>query len=97
VNLRLAAIGTREAIRLRHFEGDADDPDPARIARRPIYFEKRGFLDASVFDRNRLRPGMIIRGPAVVEESTSVTLIPVDRTATVAADQGLFVNLRGAP
>lgn len=97
VNLRLAAIGTREAIRLRHFEGEADDPDPARIARRPVYFEKRGFLDASVFDRNLLRPGMIIRGPAVVEEPTSVMLIPVDRTATVAADQGLFVNLQGAP
>jgi hypothetical protein len=33
----------------------------------------------------------------VVEEPTSVTLIPVERTATVAADLGLFVTLRGAP
>jgi len=96
VNLRLAAIGARESIRLRHFERQADDPEPARIARRPVYFEKRGFLETSVLDRDLLRPGMIIRGPAVVEESTSVTLIPVDRTATVAADQGLFVKLRGA-
>jgi N-methylhydantoinase A len=96
VNLRLAAIGARESIRLRHFERQADDPEPARIARRPVYFEKRGFLETSVFDRDLLRPGMIIRGPAVVEESTSVTLIPLDRAATVAADQGLFVKLRGA-
>ena len=83
-------------IRLRHFERQADDPEPARIARRPVYFEKLGFLETTVFDRDLLRPGMIIRGPAVVEESTSVTLIPVDRAATVAADQGLFVKLRGA-
>jgi N-methylhydantoinase A/oxoprolinase/acetone carboxylase beta subunit len=48
-----------------------------------------------VYDRERLRPGMIIRGPAIVEEPTSVTLIPVDKTATVAADLGLFIKLRG--
>jgi N-methylhydantoinase A len=96
VNLRLAAIGSREAIRLRHFERQADDSEPARIGRRPVYFEKHGFLDANVFDRDLLRPGMMIHGPAVVEEPTSVTLIPIDRTATVSADQGLFVKLRGA-
>ena len=96
VNLRLAAIGTREPIRLAQFERHGADPESARIARRPVYFDKRGFVDAAVFDRNRLRPGMIVRGPAVVEEPTSVTLIPVDRTATVAADLGLFVSLRGA-
>jgi N-methylhydantoinase A len=97
VNLRLAAIGTREPIRLAQFERHGADPQPALIARRPVYFEKRGFVDAAVFDRNRLRPGMIVHGPAVVEEPTSVTLIPVERTATVAADLGLFVTLRGAP
>jgi N-methylhydantoinase A len=96
VNLRLAAIGTREPIRLAQFERHGADPETARIAGRPVYFDKRGFVDAAVFDRNRLRPGMIVRGPAVVEEPTSVTLIPVDRTATVAADLGLFVSLRGA-
>jgi N-methylhydantoinase A len=95
VNLRLAASGASEAIRLAHFEPQSDDPEPARIARRPVYFEKYGYLEADVFDRDRLRPDMIIRGPAIVEEPTSVTLIPADRTATVAADLGLFVKLRG--
>jgi N-methylhydantoinase A len=97
VNLRLAAIGTREPIHLAQFERHGADPEPARIARRLVYFDKRGFVEAAVFDRNRLRPGMIVRGPAVVEEPTSVTLIPVERTATVATDLGLFVKLRGAP
>lgn len=96
VNLRLAAIGTRAPIRLSQFEGHADDTEPARIDKRPVYFEKLGFVETAVFDRNRLRPGMIVRGPAVVEEPTSVTLIPSDKAATVAADLGLFVNLRGA-
>ncbi len=96
VNLRLAAPGASETVRLAQFERQADDPEPARIARRAVYFEKLGFREASVFDRGRLRPGMVIRGPAIVEEPTSVTLIPIDKSATVAADLGLFIKLRGA-
>ena len=96
VNLRLAAIGVREVIRLAQFEPQTDDPEPARIARRPVYFDKIGFREANVFERGRLCPGMVVHGPAIVEEPTSVTLIPMDRTATVAPDLGLFVRLRGA-
>ena len=96
VNLRLAATGASETVRLAHFERQTDDPEPARIARRPVYFEKRGFLEAAVFARDRLRPGMVVHGPAIVEEPTSVTLIPVGKSATVAADLGLFIKLQGA-
>jgi N-methylhydantoinase A len=95
VNLRLAAIGASEAVRLAQFDRQTSDPAPARIARRPVYIEKRGYLEAAVYDRDRLRPGMIIQGPAIVEEPTSVTLIPFGKSATVAADLGLFVKLRG--
>ena len=77
VNLRLAASGRQRA----------DPPGPVRTAsgairprrvsaRRPVYFEKRGYLESDVLPARRLRPGMIIRGPAIVEEPTSVTLIP---------------------
>jgi N-methylhydantoinase A len=96
VNLRLAALGMRQQIRLPRFEGKDVSPEAARIGQRPVYFDKRGYQAASVFDRNRLRPGMIVHGPAVIEEPTSVTLIPFDRAASVAADLGLFVKLRGA-
>jgi len=96
VNLRLAAAGTRAPIRLAQFERHDSDPERARIASRPVYFDRLGFIETAVFDRNRLRPGMAVRGPAVVEEPTSVTLIPPDKIATVATDLGLFVNLRGS-
>ena len=97
VNLRLAAVGARAPISLAQFERHSDDAEPARLARRPVCFDKLGFIETAVFDRNRMRPGMIVRGPAVIEEPTSVTLIPPDKTATVATDLGLFVKLRGAP
>jgi N-methylhydantoinase A len=98
VNLRLAAFGANEPIELRQPTGsDIADPAAARIGRRPIYFDKSGYLDADVFDRDRVRPGMIVAGPAVVEEPTSVTLIPPGRSATVAPDLGLFVKLKSTP
>jgi N-methylhydantoinase A len=95
VNLRLAASGVSAPIRLATFAAQADDCTPARIGRRPVYFDKTGFIDTDVFARDRLRPGMIVRGPAMVEEATSVTLVPPGTAATVAADLGLFVKLGG--
>jgi N-methylhydantoinase A len=99
VNLRLAAFGANAPIKLARFDAgsgaEADDPEPARIGRRPIYFDNAGYLEAGVLARDRLRPGMVVHGPAVVEEPTSVTLIPPGRTATVASDLGLFIKLRG--
>jgi N-methylhydantoinase A len=98
VNLRLAAFGANEPIKLQLPAGiGIADPAAARIGRRPIYFDKTGFLETDVFDRDRLRPGMIMTGPAVVEEPTSVTLIPPGRSATVASDLGLFVKLKSTP
>jgi N-methylhydantoinase A len=96
VNLRLAAAGVSAPVRLATFAAQSDDATPALIGRRPVYFEKRGFVATDVFARDKLRPGMIVRGPAVVEEATSVTLIPPGIVANVAADLGLFVTLKGA-
>ena len=75
------------------FTPTGHDPQPARIAQRPVWFNAGSAMSTDVFWRERLRPGMMVRGPAIVEEATSVTLIPPGRTATVAADLGLFVKL----
>jgi N-methylhydantoinase A/oxoprolinase/acetone carboxylase beta subunit len=37
--------------------------------------ERRGFVDADVWDRYRLAPGDVVRGPAVVEERESSAFI----------------------
>jgi N-methylhydantoinase A len=94
VNVRVAATGARAPIALAQFTPTGQDPQAARIAQRPVWFDARSARSTDVFWRERLRPGMIVRGPAIVEEATSVTLIPPERTATVAADLGLFVKLK---
>ena len=93
VNLRVAAFGQNEKVELRStMEKAADSAAPTST--RPVYFEKRGFLDSAVWDRTRLSPGMRIAGPAIIEEPTSVSLVPHGFTAHVVADGGLFISIR---
>ncbi len=73
VNLRVKAVGLTRKPALTRRPGRGTDPSAARIARRPMIFEGRA-LTADVFRRDKLRPGNVLRGPALVcdYESTSV-------------------------
>ncbi len=93
VNLRLAAFGLSEAVELDLRAGSGTDPAAARIATRPVYFDKAGFVETAVFDRDKLTGGMVLQGPAIVEEPTSVSLIPPGFAASVTSDLGLFVKV----
>ena len=73
--------------------GSGTDPAAARIATRPVYFDKAGFVETAVFDRDKLTGGMVLQGPAIVEEPTSVSLIPPGFAASVTSDLGLFVKV----
>jgi N-methylhydantoinase A len=92
-NLRLCALGINDPVSLPTFEAQGTDPAPAFKARRPVFFEETGFIDTAVYARERLRTGMVVPGPAVVEEETSSTILPPGRVASVASDGGLFIRL----
>ena len=55
-------------------------PDPPPSARRPprdVFFDGAGVIRVeAIFWRDRLGPGAVIYGPAVIEEAASVTLVP---------------------
>jgi N-methylhydantoinase A len=53
-------------------------PTPARTARtgeRPVWFEGHGFLDTRVYARDALAAGNRIKGPALIEEHASTTVL----------------------
>jgi len=53
---------------------------------RSVYFAERGgYQDTPVHDRSRLRPGMVIQGPAVIEER--ITTVIVHPGWTMTADE----------
>lgn len=94
VNLRVSAEGLNPAVNFPESPSGDAAPDAARIGERSVYFEGPGWTDTPVFDRSRLLHGMLMSGPAVIEEETSATLIPPKTSAIVAADLGLIIDLR---
>ncbi len=64
--------------------------------RRPIWSaEKGGFVDARVVDRYRLRPGEVVRGPAVIEERESTAIVGSGGRAQVDGAGNLVVTVDG--
>ena len=78
--------------------GEAHGGGSAVKGVRPAYFpERRGFEEATVYDRTKLAPGDEITGPAVVEEDGSTLVIGPGGTARVAPSGNLIVRLPSAP
>jgi N-methylhydantoinase A len=62
--------------------GDAD-PSPALIERRQVQFADGAPVSTAIYDRARLPAGASLRGPAMIEESGSLTCIPPGVAVTV--------------
>jgi N-methylhydantoinase A len=90
VTLRARAIGGVPKARVAAAEPGGVAADAARIGARRVYFGGAiGFAECPLFDRDLLRPGNVITGPAIVEQMDSTTLLPPRMTATVDA----FANI----
>jgi N-methylhydantoinase A len=64
----------------------------ASYAERPIYFEGQ-FVSSRFYHRERLAPGDVIEGPALITEYTSATVLPPDCRAAVDAFENLVVTI----
>jgi N-methylhydantoinase A len=61
---------------------------------RRVYFpESRDYVETTVYDRARLKPGVKIAGPAVVEEEGSTLVIGPGGSGRVATSGNLIVTL----
>jgi N-methylhydantoinase A len=57
-------------------EGAGSDPKESLKGHRPVYFVGGGgFQDTPVYDRDLLKPGMEIEGPAVIEERITTVIV----------------------
>ncbi len=75
-------------------EGDVETACPGRVdpkGARQVYFSGAGgFLECPIYERSRLAARALVRGPAVIEEYDSTTLVHPDFSVAVDA----FGNLR---
>ena len=77
VNLRLRRIAAGEPYSPPQQEAVPGDGKAARYAAREVYFDGR-FIPTHLYRREQLKPGDEIRGPAMITEYTSATVLPPD-------------------
>ncbi|HQZ16950.1 MAG TPA: hydantoinase/oxoprolinase family protein [Vicinamibacteria bacterium] len=74
VNLRAIGIGKTKQIKLAKKKKGKHDPKDAVTGSHDVYF-KGSWVKTKVYDRAKLQPGHVVKGPAIVLEEDSTTLI----------------------
>ena len=94
VNVRLTAFGrTRREPADGMAAGTTGAPPPDEV--RPVWFDPHAAVDTPVFDRNRLRPGVRLAGPAIVEQLDATTVVHPGDLARVDGHANLEITLGG--
>ena len=88
---QLSVAGPRQSVTVRlPVQGSAT----AHKGERSVYFGRSaGWVTAPVYDRYALGPGMRLRGPAIVEERESTTVVDPAVTLAVDPQQNLILTL----
>ena len=94
VNLRLRMIAASEQYEPERRELIAGDGSAACHAERPVYFDGSRRL-TRFYRREKLIPGDLISGPAMVTEYTAATLVPPGCCAQVDGLGNLVVEVGG--
>jgi N-methylhydantoinase A len=92
VSVRVAAIGTIPPLLIRDVPA-SPGADPVKSTRQ-LWFRSTGAVDAAIYDRKRLSPGLAIVGPAVIESLESTILIPPEWQGQMSEDGFVLLTRR---
>jgi N-methylhydantoinase A len=96
VNLRLTAMGALPRRAAGVTASGARRIEDAVTGSRPVYFRGTGFVDTPSYAREGLTPGMVLDGPAIIEQSDATPLVaPGFRARVDAAHNILLERSRG--
>jgi N-methylhydantoinase A len=97
VNARLISIGVVAPPRLPEHEVGREEPSSdALLTRREVYFEKyEGYRQCPIYTREKLAPGNVILGPAVIEQYDATSVIYPEWNARINRIGGLEIGLEG--
>ena len=95
VTFRLEATGVVPKASFERHEDCGPDASAAVIARRDVWLpEAGGFVSCTVYDRDRLRAGNRVHGPAVIEQMDATTLVLPDMVARVEPHLNFVMEAR---
>jgi N-methylhydantoinase A len=94
LNWRVVSSGPRPDLKLYITASAGGDARSALKGQRPAYFpETHGFIATPIYDRYRLAPGVMLDGPAIVEERESTTIVGLGARCRVDEQWNLVVVL----
>ncbi len=92
--LKLRAIARRRPFSLTKQPLAGKDPAGALKRQRQVYFkELGGFSETPCYDEGKLRPGNVVTGPAIIEESKMTIVVPAGCEVAVDAYGNYLVTL----
>jgi N-methylhydantoinase A len=97
VNLRLSGRLVEAPIPLDPLPVLTNVMASARDERPAFSAAGRRLIPFAVYDRDDLVPGVVVRGPAIVEEASSTTVIDVDGVLEVDRYGSLVITVGGTP
>lgn len=92
VNLHLTAFGVIQKPELARLKQVGDNAEAALKEIRPVLFEDVGWVETKVYAREKLNAQSVIQGPAIVEESSSSTVIYPGQSLLVDAYGNLVIH-----
>ncbi|MGD2124556.1 MAG: hydantoinase/oxoprolinase family protein [Desulfobacteraceae bacterium] len=93
VNLRVRVIGKNPALSLVRANKSAAPLDAGRKDVRDVYFDRLGWQGIPIYEREELPVGTRMRGPCIVEEKISTTLIPPEFSGYIDAYNNIIIQL----
>lgn len=93
VNWHVSAQAWQRRVQLSADSGASLSADTAIKGRRQAYFPATGYAETPVYDRYRMRTGMQITGPAIVEERESTAILHPGDVATVDPYLNLVIGV----
>ena len=91
VTVRATVTGPRPDVATPLLEDGGPDPSAARTGTTPVWVDG-GHVDADLYDRELLRAGDVVTGPAIVTEMDSTTLVLPGHAATVHPSGSLLIR-----
>jgi len=82
VNYHVTALGHVKQPEIRKLDGGLGDLRSAQKETRRVNFDELGFHESAIYERDLLPVGVSLRGPAVVEEPASTTVVFPDQKLT---------------
>jgi N-methylhydantoinase A len=91
VNLRVRVTGKNPTVQLPRTEIDSAARPGAAKESRQVFFEGVGWSDVPVLEREPLPVGALLKGPCIIEEPISTTLIPPNLSGTIDEYRNIII------